>query len=391
MASSKKIGFIPLRKGSKGIPQKNRRKMLGRPLFTWVLKEAVFSELDEVVVFTDDETIINFVESQYRWTNKIKAVRRSAESASDTASTEQAILEYCTGINYNFDVFCLLQATSPLTTSNDINATLLKVTSEGYDAALTVVKTHRFIWNKNGTPANYNVFNRPRRQDFEGLLVENGAVYATSKSALQQSKNRISGKIALVEMPEDSLLEIDSETDWLLAEKLLVKRLKNQKIPEKITHLVLDVDGVFTDGSIYYSKEGEALKRFDMRDGMGLEILREHGVEVWVITSENSELVAQRMKKLNIEHAYLGVKDKFALLANICNSQNLSLKNIAYIGDDVNDLANICSVGWGITPNNATQTVKNEAVTILNAPSGNGAIREACELILKHNQRYEQL
>ncbi len=384
----KKIGIIPLRKGSKSIIGKNKRKMVGRPLFTWVLKEAIFSNLDEIVVFTDDTNIITFVETHYQWSPKVKALLRDDQNATDTASTESALLEFSEKINQAFDVLCLLQATSPFTTSKTINQSLEAIQSNTYDATLTVVNTHRFTWNSNGTPINYDVFNRPRRQDFEGLLIENGAVYCTTKQAFIKSENRVSGNIKLIPMPEESLYEIDSETDWQIAETLLIARLKSQKETTKITHLVLDVDGVFTNGTITYTKEGEHTKTFDMRDGMGLEIIRELGVKVWVITSEASELVAQRMKKLKIENVFLNAKDKYALLYYLADKENIALGNIAYMGDDVNDLANMCSVGWSMAPQNATNMVKQHADMVLSRPSGNGAIREACDFILNYNKRF---
>ncbi len=384
----KTIGFIPLRKNSKGIVNKNKRKMVGRPLFTWVLGEAIFSDLDHVYVYTDDATIIEFVNREYSWTNKVSALLRSDESATDTASTESAILEFCNAIDYDFDVFCLLQATSPFTTKNDINKCLKKVVESDYDSSLTVVNTHRFTWYDTGTPKNYDIFNRPRRQDFEGLLIENGAVYTTTKQSLKETKNRLGNNIAIVEMPEDSLFEIDSEHDWIVVEQLLINRQKSKKQSDKITHFVLDVDGVFTDGTVFFSKDGELTKQFDMRDGMGLEILREQNVEVWVMTSEQSEIVSQRMKKLKIENVYLGVKDKFSLLNHLLIEKQLSMNNIAYIGDDVNDMANICSVGWSFTPNNATQIVKQHADMVIPKDSGNGAIRAACEFIMNYNKRY---
>lgn len=385
----KKIGFIPLRKNSKGIINKNKRKMVGRPLFTWTLGEAIFSDLDEIYIYTDDEDIISFVNREYSWSNKVKAALRSNESASDTASTESAILEFCQSINNDFDVFCLLQATSPFTSRLDINKCIKKLIDEKYDSALTVAKTHRFIWDKKGNPINYDLFNRPRRQDFEGLMVENGAVYSSTKNSLLKNKNRLGGTIAIVEMADESLHEIDNESDWIIVEQLLIHRKKTLKNSGRITHLVLDVDGVFTDGTVLYSKDGELSKKFDMRDGMGLEILREHNVEVMVMTSEQSDIVARRMQKLKIENVYLGVKDKLSLLNHICQKKSLTFNNIAYIGDDVNDLANICSVGWSMTPNNATHIVKQHADMVLPKNSGNGAIRSACEFIINHNLRYQ--
>lgn len=383
----KQIGFIPLRKGSKGLPNKNKRKMVGRPLFTWVLGEAIFSNLDEIIVYTDDESIIEFIKKEYHWTNKVEALLRSSESASDTASTEFAILEFCESINYNFDVFCLLQATSPFTRKEDINTCLSKL-NEGFDSALTVVNTHRFLWNENGEALNYNPLKRPRRQDFEGLLIENGAVYTATKESLKKTKNRLGNNVAVVQMPEESLHEIDSESDWIVVENLLVERQKRKKQSDKITHVVLDVDGVFTDGTITYTKDGEHTKSFDMRDGMGLEILRQYNVEVMVMTSEDSQLVAKRMEKLKIEHVFLGVKDKYTLLKNVIQNRNIKLSNVAYIGDDVNDLTNICSVGWSLAPNNATDVVKQHADIVLSKNSGAGAIREACQFIMNYNKRF---
>lgn len=384
----KTIGFIPLRKGSRGIPNKNKRKMVGRPLFTWVLGEAIFSDLDEIVVYTDDALIIEFINKEYHWTNKVKALLRSEASASDTASTENAIIEFCESIDYNFDAFCLLQATSPFTKKEDINACLNKLDGNN-DSALTVVNTHRFLWGADGKPINYNPFDRPRRQDFEGLLVENGAVYTVTQQALKKHKNRLGDKTAVVKMPEDSLLEIDSESDWVAVESLLIERQKRQKTSKKITHVVLDVDGVFTDGTITYTKDGEHTKSFDMRDGMGLEILRQFDIEVMIMTSENSQLVAKRMEKLKIEHVFLGVKDKYTLLNSIVSKENITLSNVAYVGDDVNDLTNICSVGWSLAPNNATDIVKANADVVLSKNSGAGAIREACQFIMNYNKRFE--
>ncbi len=384
----KKIGIIPLRKESKGIPGKNKKKMLGRPLFTWVLTEAIFSDLDAVYVFTNDEEIIHYVNREYHWTDKVIALLRDENNAVDTASTESVMLEFTEKIDCDFEVLCLLQATSPFTLAADINLTLSKISAGAFDSALTVVKTHRFAWNSDGTPQNYDVFNRPRRQDFEGLLIENGAVYASSKAAFIQSKNRLSGNIGLVEMHEESLTEIDSVTDWVIVENLLAERQKRQKSNQRINYLVLDVDGVFTDGGIYYDANGEMAKRFDMRDGMGLEILRQNGVEVMVLTSENSELVAQRMKKLQIQDTFLGVKDKYSFLKHILATKNSSFESVAYVGDDVNDLANICCSGWSFTPANATDIVKQHADIVLRNDSGTGAIREMCEIIMKYNKRY---
>ncbi|CAM4043728.1 acylneuraminate cytidylyltransferase [Flavobacterium antarcticum] len=384
----KKTAIIPLRKGSKGIPKKNKKKMLGRPLFSWVLSAAVFSDLEEVIVFTDDVEILEYIQKEYTWTSKVKGLLRSDANADDSASTESAMLECAELINYEFDVFCLLQATSPLTRSEDINNALQKITDENKTSVLSVVKTHRFIWNQDGTAQNYDVFNRPRRQDFKGLLIENGAIYASTKEAFLNSKNRVSNTIGLIEMPEETLMEIDSMSDWSIVEQLLATRQKNIKKQTRLDYLVLDVDGVFTDGGVHYDSNGELTKKFDMRDGMGLEILRQNEVEVVVITSEKSRLVQKRMEKLQIQHVFLGVKDKYSFMQHFIQQQQTSWSNLAYVGDDVNDLACLCTVGWSFAPANATQIVKQHVDFVLTSSSGSGAIREISEWIMKYNNRF---
>jgi len=387
----KSVAILPLRSGSKGILQKNTRRILGRPLYLWTLTEAIFSNLDKIYVFTDDENIIGYLETNFAWTDKIKCIIRSEESASDTATTEMAMNELAEKINYEFDIFCLLQATSPFTTRDYINETLKKVENGQYDSALTVVNYKRFIWSENGESLNYEYFNRPRRQDFKGMLIENGAIYACSKAIYMKTKNRLGGRIGIVKMEENSLTEIDEPEDLIVVEQLLKRKLKNAVAGfSQIKHLCLDVDGVLTKGTVHVSKEGELSKEFSLRDGMGIQLLRESGVDILVMTSEKSTIVEQRMKKLGIADCYMGVQDKYAFLENILHLKNINRKALAYIGDDINDLSNIISCGLGLCPADAEATVKECADFILNRSGGERAVREACDFIIKLNKKINQ-
>ncbi|MGY5354889.1 cytidylyltransferase domain-containing protein [Wenyingzhuangia sp. IMCC45467] len=387
VSNNKSIAIIPLRKGSKGIPGKNKMKILGRRLYQWCLGEAIFSNLDEIYVFTDDEEIIDQVEKEYKWTSKVKVIKRSSENANDTASTEAAMIEFAEKINWNFDNICLLQATSPLTSRTDINNVLIEVNEKGADSALTIVKTKRFIWGENAESLNYNYKSRPRRQEFDGLRIENGAVYASTKEQFLESKNRLGGKISLVEMEEDTLTEIDEISDVVIIEKLLLNRLSFFKENlNKIKLLVLDVDGVFTPGTVGVSNDGELEKVFSLRDGMGLENLRISGVQVIVMTSEISPIVQSRMNKLGLE-LYMGVKDKYSRLDKVLQEKNISRNEIAYVGDDVNDLVNLSAVAWGFCPNDAVGELKPYCDIILNNRGGDQAIREVCQFIIKYNNR----
>ena len=380
----KKIGFIPLRKGSKGIKGKNKRKLVGRPLYTWVLNEAILSDIDEVFVYTDDDEIIYQVNTFYQWCNKIKVLYRSDKSATDTASTESAMLEFSDIIKHNYDIIVLLQATSPLTTAHDINSCINKIANENFDSALSVVQFSRFTWSQNGESLNYNYNERPRRQDFKGNYAENGAVYVTKKDILLTKKNRLGGRIGISVMPEDTYFEIDEKSDWIIIEKLIENRLLKLKKPiNHIKAFVFDVDGVFTDGKVGESSDKELFKTFSLRDGMGFELLKQEEIIPVVITSEDSSIVKNRMNKLKIEHVFLNIKDKFSFLDEFLIKNNLQRNQIAYIGDDINDSANLASAGWSFCPKDAVDSVKSYSDIVLHNNGGNKAIREAIEFIIK--------
>jgi YrbI family 3-deoxy-D-manno-octulosonate 8-phosphate phosphatase len=381
-----RIGIIPLRKGSKGIPGKNKKSLLGRPLFAWTLIEANKSMLDRIYVYTDDDSIIEYINNEYSDLEKIITLNRSADSASDTASTEFAMWEFANKLNFEFDSITLIQATSPLLTCLDINK-CIEALDSGYDSSLTVAPIKRFFWNKAGESINYDYLKRPRRQDFNYSYVENGACYSITKEQFKENKNRLNGKIKLIEMTEDSMIEIDEPYDFDIVEKLLESRIKTMaKNLSSIKLLCLDVDGVLTDGSAQYTENGELSKNFSMFDGKGLELIRNSGVDVCIITSENSSVVKARVKKLKINLAFYGVKDKYRILEEVVSKQNLSWNEVAYIGDDVNDYTNIVASGISFCPSNAADKIKSISTIVLAKSGGNGAVREACEIILKLNK-----
>ena len=216
------VAFIPVRGGSKSIPLKNIKEIAGKPLVYWTAKAASECKyIDKVYISTDSQEIKDTIASLK--IDKVEVITRSKESASDTASTEFAMLEFAG--KYEFDNIFLIQATSPLLTKEHLTKGFELFESAGTDSVLSVVRQKRFCWSLSidgyAEPMNYDTYNRPRRQEFEGYLVENGAFYITSKSLLLKSQNRISGRIKAYEMEEDSYFEIDEPTDWIIVENLL--------------------------------------------------------------------------------------------------------------------------------------------------------------------------
>jgi len=154
---------------------------------------------------------------------------------------------------------------------------------------------------------------------------------------------------------------------------------------KKIKALAMDVDGVLTDAGMYYSENGGELKKFNTRDAQGVELLLRNGFLVAIITKEKTEIVARRAKKMKIKDVFQGVEDKLSCLKGFASANNLALDEIAYIGDDINDLDVLRSVGFSIAVNDATDRVKKVCSYVTKAKGGFGAVREVCELLLERS------
>ena len=184
-------------------------------------------------------------------------------------------------------------------------------------------------------------------------------------------------------MDESTYLEIDEPGDWEVIEKQLKNRKKKVEMPiPEIKMFLTDCDGCLTDGGMYYSENGDELKRFNTLDGMGLRLLREKGILTGIITGENRELNRRRMKKMNLDIYEEGVTDKLAVVRCLCEKYSISLQNVAYVGDDINDLAVIRAVGFGCSVPNGIQNVKEAAKYVTHRAGGQGAVREVADMVL---------
>ena len=151
----------------------------------------------------------------------------------------------------------------------------------------------------------------------------------------------------------------------------------------RIKLIIFDVDGVLTDGKLYFDSKGREQKVFHVHDGLGIKLLQQSGVKVAIISSRNSTAVKKRMKNLGIEHIYQGQENKSIAFANLTKKLQVSPEQIAYVGDDLPDLPLICKVGLGIAVANAVPLVKQYAYWQTHAKGGEGAVREVCEIIMQ--------
>ena len=376
----KTIAFIPVRGGSKSIPLKNIKPFCGKPLVCWNIEALEkCSEVYEVVVATDSDEIWNTVEK--RKYKKTRLYRRSPENANDTASTESVMLEYISHAKLEGDtIFMLVQATSPLTESRHFTEALQMYTEGDFDSIITCVRNYRFFWNEDGTSMNYDYMHRPRRQNFKGMLMENGAFYINTVRNILSNGNRLSGKIGIYEMPEYTATEIDEPDDWTILENLMRKHVLADRQPSNRIKLFLtDIDGTLTDGGMYYSEYGDELKKFNTRDGMGIALIRMAGIKVGIITSEDRELNLRRAEKLKVDFLRQGKLNggKLAVAEEIASEMGITLQNVAYIGDDVNCIELLSEVGLAACPSDANEKVKDiQGINIMERKGGEGCVRE---------------
>lgn len=385
------VAFIPVRGGSKSIPGKNIRPIAGRPLVYWVLDAATqCASIDRVYVATDDEQIRNVVTAY--GSAKVEVIGRSAATATDTASTESAMIEFAQARDFSHMV--LIQATSPLLRAEDLTKGIDLLKSNGADSLVSGVEQKRFIWQVDekgmGTPQNYDPVRRPRRQDFHGYFVENGAFYVSSRKGLLETQSRLHGRIVACPMPEETYYELDEPTDWIVIEHLLKLRLPDAALAlterlKNIRILLTDVDGVLTDAGMYYTNDGNELKKFNTRDGKAFELLRAKGIKVGIVTAEDTQIVANRARKLKADYLFQGVKDKQAVVTDLLKREGFTPDQLAYTGDDLNDLEVIKLAGFGACPADAVGEVKKAARYICAADGGRGVVREVAEMILGVN------
>ena len=153
----------------------------------------------------------------------------------------------------------------------------------------------------------------------------------------------------------------------------------------KVKLVVTDVDGVLTDGGLYYSSEGLVMKKFNVKDGMGTRLLKNAGILTGIITTDgdSNQLISKRAERLKLDFLYTGVWDKESKLKEACRKYNLNLENVAFIGDDVNDLSILKEVGFSSAPCDAVTAVLDVVDLVMQKKGGEGVFRELADLIIE--------
>ena len=167
-------------------------------------------------------------------------------------------------------------------------------------------------------------------------------------------------------------------------------KILDHELAKPIKLIIFDVDGVFTDGKLYFNKQGEAMKAFNSLDGIGIKMLMNSSIEVAIITGRTSEIMITRATELGITHLYQGNSNKLTAFTHCLKKLKMTPEVCAYMGDDVSDLPLMHQVHLSIAPPNAVVEVKEQANWITTAAGGNGAVREICDAILKAQNKWQQ-
>jgi YrbI family 3-deoxy-D-manno-octulosonate 8-phosphate phosphatase len=381
------IAIIPARGGSKGILKKNLKVLAGKPLVAHVIESAKLAGRISRIYVSTDNPEIGTVSKRYG----ANVIWRPPEISGDTASSESVLLHALEHLQvtelYKPDVVVFLQCTSPLTLPEDIDGAIEAFLDQNADSALAVTPFHYFLWRSdpvgNAVGINHDKTRRLLRQEQEPQFLETGAVYVVRTDGFKTARHRFFGRTAMYIMPPERCLEIDAPEDFRRAEIVIrenEEKSKIQRLPDRVTALVLDFDGVFTDNKVIVFPDGQEAVSCDRRDGWGLALLRTLGLPILVLSSETNLIVQSRCGKLKIP-CLQGIDEKLPVLLEWLGQHKLDLARVVYLGNDVNDLSCLRGVGCGVAVGDAHPEAKEAAKFVLRSAGGNGAIRELAELI----------
>lgn len=373
------VAIIPARGGSKGIIDKNLQSVRGVPLVVRAIRACLATmTIDRVYVTTDSERIATVAES-----HGAKVIRRPRDLATDTSSSEDALLHALDNIP-DATTVAFVQCTSPFIDPRDLDTATKMVTAGQYDVVFSALSDHTFRWEKHDDswqPVGHTMDSRPRRQDLPSRVIETGAFYVFTRDGFVAAKSRFHGRVGVIEVSTREALEIDTADDLQMARDL-AQQSEARQSPWPLEAVVFDFDGVHTDDFVYVDQNGVESVRVKRGDGLGVGALQKAGLTLLILSTEQNPVVEARATKLGVE-SITGQSDKAATLASWLKEKGIDPSMVAYLGNDVNDRGCLEMVGWPVVVADAHLAVKSLARITLTANGGQGAVRELADLVLE--------
>ncbi|KAI8482561.1 hypothetical protein Bbelb_397090 [Branchiostoma belcheri] len=370
--------LVLARGGSKGIPLKNIKPLAGTPLVGWVLRAAIDSEVFDSVWVSTDHDEIAAVSREFG----AQVHRRSPEVSRDASTSLETIQEFIRE-HPEVDIFGNVQATAPCVHPFHLRKAMKAMTEDGFDSLFAVVRRHAFRWKevKEGEvtePLNLNPAKRPRRQDWDGELIENGSFYFSTKDLVQKGLLQ-GGRVGYLEMAAEYSVDIDIDIDWPIAEQRVLRFGYFGKEKRQAPCLmVVSAEGALTEAQVHLSPTGEEFRSFNIHDINGMRQLASRGVEVRIISEDESEVHRQLAAKIGCKLEE-GCMDKLAVVDSWRKDLGLDWLQVAYIGSDASDSECIKKAGVNGCPMDAQHPAKNYSRFVSKRRGGQGAIREFCQ------------
>jgi N-acylneuraminate cytidylyltransferase len=405
------LAIIPARGGSKGIPRKNIRDFSGYPLIAWSIAAGLKSKLvTRVIVSTDDEEIAAVARQWGAETPFLRPAEFAQDKTTDLPVFEHALQWLAENEGYRPDVVVQLRPTSPIrpkTCVDDAVRILLQhADADSVRGVVPAGQNPHKMWTlpTGGDAPMENLlevkgieepYNAPR-QILPPVYWQTGHIDAIRPSAILE-KGSMSGKIIYPLLIDPKFtVDLDSLNDWVKAEwlvafgglEMVTPKRDKRPMPSKVDLLVLDFDGVVTDNRVWVDEEGHEMVAAYRSDSLIMRKLKQAGTDVIIISSEVNPVVAARARKMRVE-AIHGVDqdDKSIVLKSVLAARNIDPRNVAYIGNDLNDLTCFELVGWSVAVADAQSEVLRAADYVTTKPGGHGAVREICDLILQRRER----
>jgi YrbI family 3-deoxy-D-manno-octulosonate 8-phosphate phosphatase len=340
------------------------------------------------VVSTDDAEIASVARS-----HGACIIDRPDELADGTASSESARLHALEALRDNGiapEVLVFIQATPPFIDPDELGEAVGRVLASHEDVVFSAFPTFAFLWDaaaEGAVGVNHDHSVRLRRQDRAQQFQETGAFYVMRAAGLLAARHRFFGRIGITVTDERASVDIDSAEQLQIATVLATVL----DVPSAIDvdALVTDFDGAYTDDTAVVSDDGTEHVTVSRSDGMGVRMLREAGIPVLILSTEENPVVAARAAKLRVQVLH-GVDDKAAALREWADEMGIALERIAYLGNDVNDVGCLRIVGWPVVVPGAHPLARASARMTVSRRGGHGAVRGLAERVLRaRNERTE--
>ncbi|NYJ30010.1 acylneuraminate cytidylyltransferase [Galbitalea soli] len=373
------VAIIPARGGAVGRLGADLVRVGGATLIARAIRAARGSAaVDRVVVSTDDPVVAAEARA-----SGAEVLVRPAELAAAPAGVEQLLLQVLDALGEQPGILVVLQSTSPFIAPTDLDAAITRVAARECDVVLSAVPTRSFLWRAGARglePLGHSPAAGSRREEAPAQFEETGAFAVLDARGFRRARHLRFGTVAVQPVDPRRAMEVVDDADLSIAQALAPVFASDERVD--VDALVTDFDGVHTDDRVSIGGDGLERVTTSRSDGMGMEFLRTAGYPLLIVSKETNRVVTARARKLHVD-VRQGVDDKAAVLEAWAKTRGLSLDRIAYIGNDLNDLASMGLVGWPVAVADAHPEVIRAARIVLTRPGGHGAIREFAERMLR--------